>query len=486
VFSLVQLEGGDAVMSGGQTLPCLSYALGPEEPLVWPFQKGGEIDPPFDHAFYGDPELHLPHGRWEVRAVLDYGYPGCGNTQELAVSISLAVLEAEGSPDPSAVATEPPVGSAPPSPGAPAAPTTDLVWTVTGAFPDEGTSTVTQIMRLDGALVAIGVGYDTELGDFGPVPPHAARAWISTDGREWETIDLGDGFRDADLGTVITLPDGSLLALGDQYRADPGRPLGITEMAAWESTDGRRWTPVARPLPRDLLDVVQGPQGYVAVLFPTPGTAEVYEVWHSPDGRAWSRRYSFAENQNALAVDAGAQGFVVSGRDPTNDRNIVVASSDGLAWFEAEGLPQGAFTKLAAVGSEWVGIDVTAAATHGETWLSPNGLDWSRLGRADLAEISDGSGGSCVEYPHYLSSAGDWLVMGTTVSGPCSEGGFVVHGSPQISLDGAAWTRLPFEPGTPGEARSGSAVNASAVLGGNLILAGEHNGVATFWIGEPR
>lgn len=127
VFSLVQLEGGNAVLGGGQDLPCLRYRLGPDAPIVWQFEKAGGIDdaPPFDRAFFEDPELHLPPGRWEVRAVLEYGIGECSDLH-LEVSIQLEVLEAEGSPGPSGVATEPPVSSAPPSPPASVEPTTDL------------------------------------------------------------------------------------------------------------------------------------------------------------------------------------------------------------------------------------------------------------------------------------------------------------------------------------------------------------------------
>jgi hypothetical protein len=128
VFSLVQLEGGNAVLGGGQDLPCLRYQLGPNAPLVWPFQKAGGVDeePPFDRAFFDDPELHLPPGRWEVRAVLEYGDQDCGDWQQLVVSVTLDVLEAEGPPGPSAVATDPPVSSAPAVPASSApSPTLD-------------------------------------------------------------------------------------------------------------------------------------------------------------------------------------------------------------------------------------------------------------------------------------------------------------------------------------------------------------------------
>jgi hypothetical protein len=103
VFSLVQLEGGNAVLGGGQDLPCLRYPLGPDAPLNWPFVKSGVVhaDPPFDLAFFQEPELRLPPGRWEARAVLDYGIGDCGDLQ-LAASIQIEVRDDGVLPSPSA------------------------------------------------------------------------------------------------------------------------------------------------------------------------------------------------------------------------------------------------------------------------------------------------------------------------------------------------------------------------------------------------
>ncbi|MCA1572515.1 MAG: hypothetical protein LC798_19885 [Chloroflexi bacterium] len=85
-----------------------------------------------------------------------------------------------------------------------------------------------------------------------------------------------------------------------------------------------------------------------------------------------------------------------------------------------------------------------------------------------------------------LVPAGPWVVVNTALQYPCTEGGFVVYGTQQISVDGVTWAPLPFEPGTPGETRSGASVNAAIAVDGGLVLAGEEDGQATFWFGESR
>lgn len=104
VFSLRQIQGGNAEMGGGQDLPCLPYPLGPETPLVWPFSKSGAIEAaPFNRAFFEDPVLRLPPGRWEVRAWLQYGIGQCDDLS-LETTIEIEVV---GPLPPSASSTPP-------------------------------------------------------------------------------------------------------------------------------------------------------------------------------------------------------------------------------------------------------------------------------------------------------------------------------------------------------------------------------------------
>ncbi len=202
VFTLVQLEGGDAaLLEGAQHLPCLHVSLGPDSPLVWPYQKTGVVDsyPPFDRAFFDDPELHLPPGRWEIRAVLDFGDPGCENIRRLEVSITLAILEAEGSPGPSAVATEPPVSSIP---AVPASPTPSATLEATPA-------SVTGILegdpQLEGGCVWLRDQADTAWEVIWPEPYEAT-------------------FRE---GSAVLVADGGVVArAGDRITVYGSRPAG--------------------------------------------------------------------------------------------------------------------------------------------------------------------------------------------------------------------------------------------------------------------
>jgi hypothetical protein len=70
--SLKQLDGPLAMDAGGSDV-CAGYAIGPGAPIVNRYAKSGGWDPgdpnaAFYEAFFADPLLRLPHGRWRATA----------------------------------------------------------------------------------------------------------------------------------------------------------------------------------------------------------------------------------------------------------------------------------------------------------------------------------------------------------------------------------------------------------------------------------
>jgi hypothetical protein len=200
-FDLVQVAGGSAAMGYAQCEPYISYPLGPDTPLVRPFQKSGELraEPPFDRAFFEDPELHLPPGRWRATAILDFGYPQGSGFRTLEVSVEFDVVEVMGSPGPSAVATAPPVSSSPPESSRTPAPTFD-----------DDPPVLTGIFEGDPDL-------------------EGGCAWLRDDaGRRWEIIwpaGYRDMFRD---GVAVLVENGEAFAeAGDTITVRGHRPSGL-------------------------------------------------------------------------------------------------------------------------------------------------------------------------------------------------------------------------------------------------------------------
>lgn len=92
-WRITQLDG-PAAMEGGMDLPCLTTALDAEEPLRLPFQKAGGIDDtgPFTRAWFEEPGLQLPAGRWRITAEMNVALGDCaGAAHRLSAAIDLVV-----------------------------------------------------------------------------------------------------------------------------------------------------------------------------------------------------------------------------------------------------------------------------------------------------------------------------------------------------------------------------------------------------------
>jgi hypothetical protein len=78
-WQIVQLDG-DAVMGGGMDLPCLSTDFANNRPRRYDFEKAGVVEDvqPFNRAWFEDPALRLPRGRWRFVATLDVALGECG------------------------------------------------------------------------------------------------------------------------------------------------------------------------------------------------------------------------------------------------------------------------------------------------------------------------------------------------------------------------------------------------------------------------
>jgi hypothetical protein len=425
-----------------------------------------------------------------------------------ATAIVLAVFVIGGLPDrligdatpsPSAEAVPTELASVSPSPSTPShvptaspiptppPPTTDLAWSRTGDFPSaNGHAMVTDMVAFQGELIAVGVSFDRPLPIFGPTPPHVAQLWRSTDGRSWEAMDLGPDFVNIQPRRLIVRPDGTLLMFASRGIPAADGTVSEFEAASWESADGRVWTGIEAVLPQVPSQVVQGNEGFLAYISSLAFEGEE-ELWYSADGRSWELVDRYPDGH--LSIGAGDEGFVVAVTlegDPHQHR--IHASANGREWVESGDVPSLSFPDVIPLGPDWVLVnDDTREGFRGKTWHSANGLEWSALGQIPLkiAEAPD-MGGTCNEYIRDQFAAGPWLIVPTELSYPCSESGHLVHGSQYLSVDGASWVPLPLPAGVPGQSRSGSTLHAAVAVDDSLVVAGEQDGAATFWIGEAN
>jgi hypothetical protein len=92
-WQIVQLDG-PARMDGAMAMPCIETEMRNGVVTRYPFQKGGSIEEgsPFDEAWFGEPSLRLPAGRWRITATLMVSLGDCGGEgHTLETSIDLVV-----------------------------------------------------------------------------------------------------------------------------------------------------------------------------------------------------------------------------------------------------------------------------------------------------------------------------------------------------------------------------------------------------------
>lgn len=372
-----------------------------------------------------------------------------------------------------------------------------LQWIDGGSFGDgDAVEFANAVVRGSSVFVAVGTHFKHALDPSGPLPPHDGRVWVSPDGRSWTAVTLPDIFADAALDHVFTTAEGSFIAIGGisiPGGTDDGG--GLEPLAAWESADGLTWQRVDIGLPSNVTmqSVAQGAGGHLAVLRPQLRGAEgAPQLWLSTDGISWEQVYVVTADERAVVdIGAGDEGFVAVGYRTRGDiaETFAIASADGRHWIESSSAPVNA-RHVAPLGSDWIAIatgEISPGDTETPVWFSANGIDWSEIGNLPL-NAAEPDQLSCGESVAGLTSAAGWLIVSTVLSYPCSEGGVVGYGTQRISVDGAATEPLPFarfsySPSTQVR-EDGSIVLAATRADGGLVLVGQSNGQATFWIGE--
>jgi hypothetical protein len=99
VFTTVRQLDGDIDPGLAMTTDCVAHEIGPDAPIHRPFDKSGSYgqDDPnleFYEAYFRDPLLRLPPGRWEIRATASFTVGGddCGAGPDGSLGTSVEIV----------------------------------------------------------------------------------------------------------------------------------------------------------------------------------------------------------------------------------------------------------------------------------------------------------------------------------------------------------------------------------------------------------
>ncbi|WP_283135592.1 hypothetical protein [Rhizohabitans arisaemae] len=296
--------------------------------------------------------------------------------------------------------------------------------------------------------------------------------YTSTDGRRWR--------RSTDLGSVsgrlrgLALTDGGTVVVGGDEKVGDldNRPVLLT------AAKGRRTAvrvppqriPGLRLASRGIYRLAVGAQDRMAVVGGSAGDAA---VWTSPNGNTWSRArggravFGGDNRQELLDVVSGPHGWLAVGSTqttPSRTEPLLVASADGVTWRKvsvrgdqpADHPALRAFAVAAGPkGYVVAGEDQSTTATVAALWHSPDGKRFTR--------VTPPNGGQGVRIHDVAATPGGFAAVGGTGSGDREKG------VAWVSADGVTWSPAPWI--VPEEA-AGAGLRHVVARGPELVAVG--------------
>ncbi|GAA0225702.1 hypothetical protein GCM10009527_022600 [Actinomadura nitritigenes] len=324
--------------------------------------------------------------------------------------------------------------------------------------------TVQDVRAAGGLAVAVG----SASGD--------AAVWSSKDGASWqEAQGLGAAFTRPGPQRLLDVTDGKAGWLAVGYdQASPRRPLVVTSAdgAAWRAADTAAPFAASRNGVPVTAAAASGPAGYVVVGTEGPSAA----TWFSADLKTWERGKSAAPN--ALEGKAGAghwmldvangpSGYIAvgGGRDGNGNHPNVWTSPDGKQWTLQQlklpgGVKEGHLTRVAVKGTTVVATGI-AATEQGLSWLGYVSADSGRTWRP----LASPGGGTNATVTALTSTPKGFAAAGTTGEPGATD---VVSWT---SSDGSSWkVSTPTGTGLSGE--GDQRITGLSVIGNSLLGVG--------------
>jgi len=204
---------------------------------------------------------------------------------------------------------------------------------------DLGCAVISTVTRFGSGFVAFGNRSPNDTPAIGGQPQGACE-WVSSDGLSWKPVDLPKAvFPDTAGVASVSAGPGGLIAVGSA--AGPERSVA----ALWHSSDGRTWTRLAGPGATDWLSLDMAlPAGPGLVVLGTEGHGNAW-LATSADAITWAAAAAPGEGtlSGGPSLASGSAGFIFGGFPMNASPSSAIAwlSVDGVSWQPAPTLPSG-------------------------------------------------------------------------------------------------------------------------------------------------
>ncbi|MCK9593324.1 MAG: PKD domain-containing protein, partial [Methanoregula sp.] len=252
----------------------------------------------------------------------------------------------------------------------------------------------TSVTMPDGSIVLMGGNYKNDV-------------WRSTDdGATWTQMTANAGWSERYGHTSVTMPDGSIVLMGGNYLND-----------VWRSTDdGATWTQMTAnagwPVRSRHSSVVM-PDGSIVLMGGEGGdTVGINDVWRSTDyGATWTQMTANAgwseRSYHSSVVTPDGSIVLMGGIDNSGNykNDVWLSTDDGATWTQmtasagwtarrchsSVAMPDGSIVLMGGIGIDCTN-DVWRSTDYGATWTEINSnAGWSARGSFSSVVMPDGS-----------------------------------------------------------------------------------------------
>ncbi len=319
-----------------------------------------------------------------------------------------------------------------------------------------------------------------------PVPTPVPAQTPSADAWPYQELPLPGGWSSGGVRSVIHLGAAGFVAVGTVDRSDADSYE--SEVVVWTSADGVTWEVEPEPPSLEYVEGLSWDGDTLLIIGSRAATRDTveWEVWSSPDGRAWTRSASLGTDVNPKEPVETSHGWIMLGGHLSDSAEAgggvqltpaVLRSTDGLEWEETVLPDTGSGMLTSLVESE----DGTLLAFGCE---SPGATNTSQYGEMCLTRPWQSIDGTTwipgtvldVELMRVVADGDTLLGIGSR-----GEPGRAAATRLYRSDDGETWIEDPFMFGTTDElAESGIAGGPEGVLvlDDTIVVEGSGSGIS--------
>ena len=197
---------------------------------------------------------------------------------------------------------------------------------------------------------------------------HNAVIWLSSNGEDWNRVAHSQVLEQLEVGDVISIPSGLVLAAHDDYRG----PVQLLT-----SENGTDWIRAGSDETGGIPTGLAVNRGIYSIVGESFSNDSIFLYGTSADELLLAEPVPHIDTErNPVDVAALGNGFL-SAVNQKSDA-VFMTSVDGSRWVESGRFPKAKFSSLSAYDTGYVAVGYDRGEKSAAIWVSDSGEQWSR------------------------------------------------------------------------------------------------------------